>query len=285
MRWQSITLLLLLVGFASAITSDSTTNFTISGCGGDMFPDTCSSNGEHYCSPTSVEYDTLTDGWGCSYGVNLGYPTEYSGNACCPTGYSCTYADGETVLTCNQVFCSDYADETSCESNNCFWNGGSCVNGPDSCSDYSTNETCVNDIWDMNENGVDADNCGDYIEAGEYELYVKCICAWDGSECYLDEQYEEPITGTTSSSDSFKCEKSTLIGDCVDGYRTVDEIATGTNNGFDEAVYNTLLEKVGCTNSSYTQSCGTEAIKMSGFSILATILAILAIAAVYWRKH
>jgi hypothetical protein len=189
-------------------------------------------------------------------------------------------------------------NQDDCEDQRCYWLEGTqqCVDDPleFSCDVYTSNETCVEDNYGLGQNGLEArDRCGTYFNAaGEMWGYHNCSCEWNEAAESCDLGYEV-MCFIGEDCGGFKCSKDFYIGECVDGVQMINWTAAATDQvnqfdsstpGFNQAVYDAVLEASCQTNDGTKRSCGVPVVKLPGFSSFSLFAAIGILMAFYYFK-
>ena len=283
--------------YCSLSGSGAQTDFTIAGCSNGaerVFAGDCSDDGYWFCNEDGGDFsfeDVLKIPNACSFGsvdeLGRGEPK------CCPSGYACKYNDS-TGSICERRTddCTTFDNSDDCEDEGCYWFGdeetGSCIEDPTefSCSVYTSNTSCKADIFRLGVNGLEAkDKCSSYfqISDGSYWIYDNCSCGWDsGAEkcelnylvtCFIGE-----------NCGSFECSKDFKIGECVDGNQMVSWDANAVNEKgqfkddgigiFNESLYEEVVKESCSDNPGIERSCGSEVIKLPGFSSFSFVMVI-----------
>jgi hypothetical protein len=263
---------LFLITFVSAENKSFTeVEFNILGCSNGLAVGTCSADGEFYCHDNGTLYNTGESGFACNY--------------CCPLGTYCT-SDG-----CRQflVDCSAIEDPSQCQSQGCFWIGGSCEYNPYEygCRVYSTPSSCNNDEFGLGQRGVGTEGCekGFYIDSCHQNISFvvdNCACEWNAGRCELVREVKEEIYSINPIE--YKCREYLDVGECENYVRTIgvtailDDIWGNFNNE------SCLVAEIPCDNRTYTVSCGRPFLQLPGFSLFALTVSLLLILGFYLRK-
>jgi PKD repeat protein len=158
---------------------------------------------------------------------------------CCPIGWSCS--DDERDPGCKII--------------------GN-VSVIPQCSDYKTEIQCNNDsimavrnnlLWNMR-------GCGTTLN----ENNILCSCKWSGSKC------EFSIKARYASNPDVtinQCVYNTNMGECKDGYQTIDITASGSGEG--------------CKDSKEIVPCGRPMIELPFFTFVNVVLALALIGLIH----
>ncbi len=263
MRWKSLTvfLIIFLISFngVKGISSSTSTEFSISGY------EECVEGGSRWYDENGVERITTVEDWTACYGKD-----EIAGNAddCCPVGYGCVEGEkpgcvpGKGVEECMDI---------------------------GSCSDYTTQEDCENDICMVGVaggRGEGTDICGSvicYDYNGEIICQTirddSCRCEWKDGECRL--AYD--VSESSGGGHKFTCSKKYSSTACVEGRMEVSWVATvewDLEPPEEEKL--SILQSAGCVDGGpVTRMCGRSLIALSFFKITNLIIAILIIGIIY----
>ncbi len=288
-------------GFYFVSASEVSSDFIVDGCisgNDDIAKGTCSSSGNLYCDSSSVLKDTSNDAGACT----MEAAQFTTGDAqCCPAGYECADdSSGNSVYKCKERedSCGDYLndDDGGCSDNGCFWidegaSGGFCVSRPldYSCGVYDDATSCVEDAWNLGQEGFGATACNKYSVDGSGNNYVapqgECGCFWktDGlnSRCELKYDVQEDIYEAGATPDSFTCNKNFSSSACIDDFQNVAWNVRITGGNPD----NSLKTSSECTSGSERRACGEPVIQLPGFSLFALISSIAIIGLFYVFKR
>ena len=279
--------------------SSADVNFTIDGCykdGESIFVGECSSDGWGYCGDLSGVGYRLNDPTeihkACSFGE--GSAPGRGESQCCPRGYVCRDNDSGPICDARTIDCTTFTTPDDCEDERCYWLGnstnGRCIEDPTeySCSVYTNNNSCESDSFGLGQNGLEAKGkCGTYfkIADGSWWAYTNCSCNWDtgSNRCKLN-WFVTCFLGQDCGS--FNCLKDFHIGECLGGSQKVgwtvnitdrkgpfnnDTGAMTKENGdlFKE------VSEVSCyDNAGIERSCGSEVVKLPGFSFFSFVMVI-----------
>jgi len=260
------------IGFVSADSSYSDTNFSVGG-----ISDECSADGYIYYASDSTPLDTFVPGVGCSRGESS-YTSGSALGPCCPVGYDCKgTSPGSEQFECvlSVVTCDKEMDEEECESEEVdgyyYDDDCICVRSDVGCDIYKDNDSCSDDSMRLGSRGLGSEDCvTTVIECNGTTFIVgDCSCVWDSGEesCLLGENVVQAQYATGSIPNGFSCLKSSETGDCIDGLQDVIwTTKTERVSGFDE-VPEDCLNASGCVGGPSTYSCGEPLIKLPGFSL------------------
>ncbi|MCK5449281.1 hypothetical protein KAI32_00275 [Candidatus Pacearchaeota archaeon] len=281
-RLMILLLGIFMINIVIGTSSNTQSNFTISGCNFEetgLTNGSCSPGGYFSCSHENgnyVLYDTLKDNRGCSLGA-----TTYTPNSkfCCPDGYFCNNTAGPL---CNLRLenCFDQDNEDDCLAIGCYWLFGVCTEVPSeySCSIYENSDDCNEDVWELGQIGIGTEICGTNFTADNTKYIVprkSCRCKWDNSTCELAfDILEEIHNGTTNS---FECLKSFDIGDCINGTQLIWWNATPQiTEGYSLGVPISILEAAKCIDNTEggERACGIPTLKLFGFGLLSFLMSL-----------
>lgn len=289
----------------SGVSSGTTTNFILQGCevpttGENIAVDQCSSDGLYFCKGQDIPQYTIEEQYACSLGDQTGIPADRS--SCCPAGYECitsedssSYVEGVTTLfTCVQRnrLCSNYTSEKECSAESCYWVEGEdiCLDPNDpslSCSIYTDEIPCEEDLNNFGRNGAGTEVCGTYTEDGFVIPSGSCSCEWVGGECDLTYEIRPEISG--SNLPLFKCLKSFTTGACLDGFQDINWTAKPVNSETNVAlskpfsdVLSQAINSSKCVSGVEERGCGEPLVKLPGFGFVNFVLAGLLLGLVYF---
>jgi hypothetical protein len=262
--------------------SSMSIEFTIGGCDSSRVG-TCSVEGR-LCTSEGWK-DTLNAQGACVGGDGI------SGNAddCCPAGFSCSGLEGEEVCIEKNYDCENYNnDMEGCEeSDECVWFNNQCVDPRYflSCSEYTNETTCEEDIFRLGERGSGTDVCTRGVtSSGRVVVFGSCRCEWEGVEidrCKL--AYDVSRDQGTGNLDDFTCFKDFNLTECVDG----EQIHSWTVSYFDggNLVTDEVLGEFDCVDGSKSIGCGQPVLKMPGFGFFGFLTASLLISLFYLLRR
>jgi hypothetical protein len=276
-------LMLLTLNFVLA---DTSVDLTTGGCERDSIhplgvnPDRCDASRSFYCNTDSLYENVLTINNACLYGTNGSF-------SCCPNGYNCVEADGNSLCKLMENDCSYWTTQPTCEStgNNCYWddrgNNGSgiCVYPPATCGDFATEDDCTN----ITSKYIAEAECAKvpYIDS-EGVFYVvpvdNCTCSWnnDITKCELN------YTVTSTIGDGFLCNKQYDYGECTDGIQPYEIIAIYSGNT--TVISQELLQAFDCLTGDGTRICGVKLIQVPFFAWFNLFIVLFLIAVYYIVK-
>lgn len=293
-RFCEAVLFLCLIGFIIA-GSSTESHIVIAGCSfnydGDLITvsaGSCSSGDEYglfYCDDDYSGYTTTQDRYGCSRGG-----TDVS-DPCCPSGMFCN----STTFLCEQRIdnCFIFDNEGGCEEVGCFWMDGICIDSKSDygCDYYNDSSSCEADYWNLGEEGIGTDHCGDSFECEGVMYYVdNCSCEWyEDFGCQISLTAQQKFYGGGDPS-SFFCTNDYSLGECGEnGVQTVDwtsyaEVVQGFG-GVGTEVPRECLEEIGCSSGTGERFCGEELIKLSFFSGISFIVVLGFIVLYYFFRE
>lgn len=293
MRFGDFVLLgIFLIGFISAGSSSTETEFVIAGCTFDfegvsigVSAGECSGGiaaGYFYCEYDTTPWITMEEGRGCS----MGSATYTLGeDFCCPVGMFCNETGLGSFRCDNRLEnCVDQDNKDECENNGCVWMeiDEECTGSPRDydCGYYDTSAACLDDEWNLGVAGIGTEFCGTTIECDGKIFSIpdsSCGCEWypsapEGDKCQLKIIGAEMFY--SGDQDKFECSNVYSLGECIEGLQDVSWISTSSIiDGFPSGIPEECLSAVGCNNGESTRFCGEPIIKLPGFSLFSLLIA------------
>jgi hypothetical protein len=280
----------------NSASSSTDTIFTVNGCNIELDDGTvinlgkniCYSgdddgnhDGEYFCDEDGNLWNTLEENLGCAMGDG-DFVT--GSDFCCPPGMFCNQT-GPITFQCAQRLenCVDQDNPSDCADAGCVWLDidEECSDGlrDYECSYYDTEESCLEDKWNLGQIGIGTELCGTIMECNNGEVFSipidDCSCSWyedadEGEKCQVKligvQMFFDPLSG----QDRFECANSYNLGECVSGEQTISWSSTSkVLEGFDAAttVPNDCLEALNCNGGESVRLCGEPIIKLPGFSL------------------
>ena len=281
--------------------SDIETTVHVKGCelanGETVLKGACSKDGKFYCDNNEELQNTLLETNACALGK-----TTYTTGAeqCCPSGYLCN-ENGDMTCGLRLTPCSEYATQNDCNTNTCFWiDDGTeqfCVDKPTdySCGVYQTQDACTQDIFNLGQNGLGTEGCGQFFEHNEGTTddgtYIispsSCYCTWtlDAAGNYCGLTYTATPHVFLEQIDKGICNLDYTSEPCIDGIQEVrwthifNELPVGA---FQDKT--ALATTIACTDGTKTRICGVETITLPGISIYGILATITLLGIYYTRK-
>ena len=208
---------------------------------------------------------------------------------CCPLGY---YCDSTTEMKCVErtTSCSDYTIQDDCEDDICVWDPND-VGIPDcrdpsefdGCNDYQSEYGCEQDFADRGQHGTGSEICssGAYDSLSGFVVrYDSCRCEWDG-ECMLTHD----VTNQTNPEgpDLFSCKRSFSLGECINKIQNLTWTAVIDPDSFETSLSPQQLATLGCLGSSKEINCGGPIVKLPFFGFF-NIISVLGLLSIFYFK-
>jgi len=272
------------------VVSSAKVSFVLAGCeyNNNWYPyGSCFDGRTKFCKSSGTSWEILDN---FKYGSCVQ-------SGCCPSGYRCGCKNSQSSCPSQQKICvpseicEEIKNEDTCLISNCYWLPGEnkCLDRSAvlSCSNYTTNESCVEDVLNLGEIGLGTDVCTNarIVSGGLVTVPGSCKCIWNGTSsngnCILD---HKTINGTYSPDTLhyFDCGKSFLVSECIGGFINYSWNVSVLNKN--PPTWNpdiVQMEESGCVAGSKIINCGGNAAKLPGFSFINVLLVFLGLGIFY----
>jgi len=241
--------------------------------------------GEYYCTLEKELLDTYNDGGACFLEVNDG---DSDTTFCCPANFICEGTQGNQVCNKRVEICSGYINRGDCEDNSCYWIDSECLDPNDpslSCSIYTEEDSCEEDIWNFGQNGAGTEVCGTFTPEGMVIPQDSCHCAWVGNvgeeECVLSYSSIYEFYEPGEDDGLFICNKRFDTGACIDGEQEVNQTIISIEDFVLPLPTSAQLNASQCYNDSTIRNCGQPIVSVPFFGFWNLIVACFLISLFY----
>jgi len=278
----------------------------------------CSTDGYRYCPSTGgdpIDTVSIDNTNACSFGDT---DWDYGDAMCCPEDFVCSKPTGYTGYSCNRPSKNcvlHKEDRTGCENDGCYWIDlgldeigdpiYDCVANPSdqSCSVYLSENSCVQDTYNLGGMGVGADICNS-LSTGFFDFTFgqfviidsSCGCKWedwgngDPSDdvCELSWNMSQAVIGQGETFSSFECRTNFDMGACIAGDQLIEwDVRTLGPTGVFTTPTNleTAKTEARCLEGQLTRGCGETILKFPGFSLFAGFMSIILIGIFYYFRR